>query len=228
MIELGKSGEDFRGYLAVPPSGEGPGIVLLQEIFGVNAYVRGLADRLASAGYFVLAPDLFWRQAPGIELDAASEEQRARAMVLFKTLDEDLAVGDAARALEWLRLAPGCSGKVGALGYCLGGKIAYLMAARSDVDSAIAYYGVGIQAALDEAAAVNVPVLLHVAADDALCPPEAQAAIRAKLESFDDIFRLELHEGAGHAFARPGPGFDAAATERADRATMTFLADTLS
>jgi len=126
-------GGTFKGYLATPASGSGPGILLLQEIFGVNSSMREVADYYAEEGYVVLAPDLFWRLEPGIEL-GYTEADFGKAMGYYQRFDANQSIKDAADALKVLRARPECVGKVGALGFCLGGKLAYLVAARTDVD----------------------------------------------------------------------------------------------
>ncbi len=141
-------GGSFSAYLASPASGAGPGVVVLQEIFGVNQVMRDIADDLAAKGYFAIVPDLFWRQAPGIQITDKTEAEWARAFELYQGFDEDLGINDATVALNHLRTVPGCSGKVGSVGYCLGGKLAYLMATRSSADASVGYYGVGIEGAL--------------------------------------------------------------------------------
>src|SRR5512142_334475 len=138
-----KEGGTFKGYLSVPASGSGPGILLLQEIFGVNKSMRDVADYYAEEGYVVLAPDLFWRLEPGIEL-GYGEADFGKAFGYYQRFDANQSIKDAADALKVLRARPECKGKVGALGFCLGGKLAYLVAARTDVDCAVSYYGVGI------------------------------------------------------------------------------------
>ncbi len=140
-------GGSFKGYLTVPASGSGPGILLLQEIFGVNSSMREVADYYAEEGYVVLAPDLFWRMEPGIEL-GYSEADFNKAFGYYQRFDANQSIKDAADALKVLRARKECVGKVGALGFCLGGKLAYLTAARTDVDCAVSYYGVGIEADL--------------------------------------------------------------------------------
>lgn len=141
----------FSGYLAVPETGSGPGIVLIQEIFGVNRVMRDLADGFAKDGYTVLCPDLFWRQEPGIQITDKTDAEWARAFELFKGFDQDKGVEDLIATLDHLRNHEACTGKVGSVGYCLGGKLAYMMATRSDADCNVSYYGVGIENSLAEA-----------------------------------------------------------------------------
>ena len=219
-----QSGGEVPAYLTRAVTDQPrPGIILLQEIFGVNANMRLTADTFATFGYDVIVPDLFWRQEPGLDLDPASAEDREKATGLMKGLDLGLAVADALDAAAYLKKLPGASGKVGAIGYCLGGKIAYLLATTNGIGAAISYYGVAIHASLDRAEALNVPLLLHIAIEDHLCPPEAQKAIRDALDTRQNIVIADYPD-VGHAFARKGgASFDASAAERADAMTAEFL-----
>ena len=193
----------FRGYLALPSGGSGPGLVIAQEIFGVNATMREVADAYAEEGYVALVPDLFWRQQPGIELGYTPDDWQ-RAFALYKGFDEARGVDDIQAAISVLRQraeVPG--GQVGVLGFCLGGKLAYLSACRTDADVAVGYYGVGIEAALDEAARIKVPLRLHIAELDGFCPPEARAQIVQALGAHPKV-QLQVYPGVDHAFARTG------------------------
>jgi carboxymethylenebutenolidase len=211
-------------YCVLPQRTPAPAILLLQEIFGVNSFMRRTADRLAALGYLVMCPDLFWRQQRNVELDPALEADREKGMGLYKAMSESLAVADCTRALERLRGMPECTGKVAAMGFCMGGKLAYLMATRTNVDASVAYYGVGIQNALDEASRIGKPLLLHLAADDSLCPPQAQQQIVAALDPLAALAQVWIYERAGHAFARSGgPNFQAEAAALADDRTRNFL-----
>ena len=213
----------FSGYLATPPGGKGPGILVIQEIFGVNKVMRDLADGFAQHGYVALCPDLFWRQQPGIQLTDKTEAEWQRAFQLYQGFDEAAGVDDLKASLQHLRHHSACTGKVGTTGYCLGGKLAYLMATRSDADCNVGYYGVGIEKALGEAAAITKPLLLHVAAKDQFCPPEAQAEINAGLGRNSHV-TLHTYPGVDHAFARVGGGhYDKAAADLANRRTAEFF-----
>jgi carboxymethylenebutenolidase len=214
-------GGSFSGYLAVPARHPAPGVVVLQEIFGVNAFVRQVVEEYAARGFIALAPDIFWRQQPGVQLTEADREQ---AQQYLKNLDERLAVEDAVAAMSYLRALPHCTGKVGAVGYCLGGKLAYLMATRSNVNAAVSYYGVGIQNHLSEAPNIRCPLLLHIGGADPLCPPEAQAKIITSLQPRAERVTIATYEGAGHAFARRGGApYMREPAERADATTEEFL-----
>ncbi len=194
-----RDGGRFRAYCARPSKGSGPGLIILQEIFGVTAALRRLADRYAEEGYVVLVPDLFWRLEPGVELEH-DEKGMQQAFSLYGRFDEARAVEDIADTIAALRAMPEQAGGVGCVGFCLGGKLAYLAAARTDVDCAIGYYGVGIEKALDEVGRIKVPLMLHIAADDDFCPPEAQTAIAAAFEGHEDS-AIHVYPGCGHAFA---------------------------
>jgi carboxymethylenebutenolidase len=217
-------GGEFGGYFALPACGRGAGLVLLQEIFGVNDVMRDTADWYAARGFAVVCPDLFWRQQPNVELTDKTEEDWQRAFALYQGLDEAKAVEDAAAALKFLRGHAACDGRAGAVGYCLGGKLAYLLAARFSPDCAVGYYGVGIDAALGEASNIRGSVMLHVAGRDQFCPPEAQAKIHAALDSHP-LVTLHDYSEQDHAFARAGgEHYDAGAAELANLRTVEFFA----
>ena len=225
-----QDGGSFTGYLALPKStgSPAPGILVIQEIFGVNANMRGLADSMAAAGYVALCPDLFWRQEPGIQLTDKTEAHWARAFELYKGFNEAAGVADLISAVDHLRSLPNCSDKVGSMGYCLGGKLAYLMATRGNTDCNVGYYGVGIESALTEASAITKPLMLHVAAADKFVPPAAQTAIQDGLAKvpFASVHR---YEGCDHAFARVGgEHYDKAAAMLADGRTAAFFKQHLS
>lgn len=221
-IEASDGGQ-FEAYLALPASGTGPGIVLMQEIFGVNQVMRDIAGWYAARGFVAICPDLFWRQEPGIQLTDQTDEEWQRAFELYKGLDEAKAVDDTAATLDYLRAHPACTGKVGGVGYCLGGKLAYLLAARHEPDAVVGYYGVGIEAALDEAENINCPLLLHVAAKDKFCPPDAQAKIKSGLKD-NPLVKLHVYAEQDHAFAREGgEHYDRAAAELANLRSLEFF-----
>jgi len=216
-------GGSFSGYLATPKSGKGPGILVIQEIFGVNQVMRDITDGFAAQGYVALCPDLFWRQEPGIQLTDKTEAEWARAFQLYQGFDEAKGVNDLKASLAHLRGLPACTGKAGSVGYCLGGKLAYLMATRSDADCNVGYYGVGIDKALDEASKLTRPLMLHIAEKDEFCPPEAQAQIKAVLGKNPKV-TIHSYPGVGHAFARPGgEHYDKAAAETANQRTAAFF-----
>ena len=216
----------FAAYLALPSSGSGPGIVLLQEIFGVTAGLRAAADLYAEEGYVVLVPDLFWRLEPGVELGFGDADvQKARS--LYERFDAAKAVEDIGASVSALRGMSACTGKVGALGFCLGGRLAVLAAARCGVDCAVGYYGVGIETMLDEAAGIAVPLALHFGADDAHVPPEALAQITGRLSGRPGT-EIYAYSGAGHGFAAPGrAAFDKAASMVAHSRSVALFRRTM-
>ena len=217
-------GGQFGAYLAIPDSGRGPGIVVCQEIFGVNAVMRDICDGLASQGYTAICPDLFWRQEPGIQITDKTDAEWQRAFALFNGFDLDKGMDDLAATLAFLRGHAACSGKAGAVGYCLGGRLAYHMATRTDADCSVSYYGVGIESVLDEAGKITRPLMLHIAEKDQFVPPEAQAAVKAALSGNPQV-TAHSYAGQDHAFARVGGAhWNAEAAGQANDRTAAFFA----
>jgi carboxymethylenebutenolidase len=217
-------GDAFDAYVAQPPGGHGPGLLVIHEIFGVNADMRAIADRLAAKGFLALCPDLFWRQEPALQLNEDKEGDLDHALRLYKSFDIEAGVRDLLASLAHLRQLPACDGKVGALGYCLGGRLAYLMAARSDVDCAVSYYGVGIDAMLDEMHDIHMPYLFHFAEQDKFMPPSVRQRILASFGR-NPAIRVAEYMGMDHGFARKtGPKYNPEAAAKADALTEEFLA----
>ena len=220
-------GGEFDGYLALPASGYGPGIVVLQEIFGVNAYMRSVADWYAAHGFVALCPDLFWRIERGVQLTDKGDDL-LKAFSFYQEIDEAKAVEDSAAALEFLRKNSVCNGRVGAVGFCMGGNLAYLLSTRFKPDCAVGYYGVSIEKTLDEAGNLTNPVLLHIAQEDKYCPPEAQAEIHATLDP-NPLVTIHDYPGLNHAFGRTdGEHYNAAAAELANLRSLEFLVSNLA
>ncbi len=218
----------FAGYLSTPSAGTGPGVVVVQEIFGVNAVMRGVADALAARGYLALCPDLFWRLQPGVQLTDKTKAEWDQAFALMNRFDPDAGVKDIQATITQLRGTQGCTGKVGAVGYCLGGLLAYLTAARTDSDASVGYYGVNIQTKLDEAKTIKKPLMLHIAAKDQFVPPEAQKQIVEGLKS-NPLVTLHTYPEMDHAFAREGgEHYDKACADLANGRTATFFRQHLS
>jgi carboxymethylenebutenolidase len=222
-------GGTFQAYHAAPDgSAPAPGVVLIQEIFGVNKVMRDLADEYAALGYHVLCPDIFWRIEPGIDITDQSKAEWDRAFELFGLFDTEKGVSDLIATLGHLRAMEQCAGKVGSVGYCLGGKLAYLMATRSDADCSVSYYGVGLDGLLDEAGAIRKPYLSHIAAKDGFVPPEAQAKIIDGLGG-NPLCSLHVYDEQDHAFARQGgEHHDQAAADLANARTAEFFKTNLS
>jgi carboxymethylenebutenolidase len=214
----------FGAHLALPAGGGGPGLVLIHEIFGVNDYVRDAARRFAGLGYVVLAPDLFWRTQPGLEL-GHDEAGLQAGLAASAQLDAELAVADAIAALEALRARPEVTGgRAGVAGFCLGGTLAYRVAACADPDVAVVYYGSGIPGALGDAVAITCPTIMHWGGADPYIPRAQVDAVAATAAAHGRI-ECHVHEGAGHAFDNPAPMFaDPAARAAAWELTAAFLA----
>jgi carboxymethylenebutenolidase len=215
-------GGEFDAYLALPAAGHGPGIVVLQEIFGINDFIRSVADWYAAHGFVALAPDLFWRQQPGVQLTDKGDDWN-RAVAFYQGLDEAKAVEDSAATLAFLKRHAACSGRAGAVGFCLGGNLAYLLSVRFKPDCAVGYYGVSIEKTLDEASNLTSPLMLHIAGDDKFCPPEAQRQIHAALDA-NPLVTIHDYPGLDHAFGRSGgEHYNAAAAELANLRTLEFF-----
>ena len=208
-------------YVARPGGTPSAGIIVIPEIFGVNAGIRQKCDKWADAGYLAVAPDIFWRFAPGVELDPDVPAQLQEAFGYFGQYDPALGVYDIEAAIRWLHSQG--TAKVGCVGYCLGGRLAYMAAARTDIDASAGYYGVMIDQMLDEAHHIAKPLMLHIPVADHFVGPAAQAAIHAAL---DDHPRVTLYDypGLDHGFAAEmGDRRDAAGAELADSRTAAFM-----
>jgi carboxymethylenebutenolidase len=213
----------FSAYVARPALKETPAVVVIQEIFGVNQVMREITDGLAAQGYLAICPDLFWRIEPGVELTDQSEAEWQRAFGLFNAFDPETGVKDIQGTIWSIRNDHGCSGKVGAVGFCLGGLLAYLTACRTDVDAAVAYYGVGIDSRLEEAAKLRHPLLMHIAEEDGFVPKEAQAKIMDAFRT-NPLIEIHTYPGSDHGFARTGgQHYDAQASSLAGGRTLGFF-----
>lgn len=227
-ITLKTEDGDFNAYVARPSKAKAPAIVVIQEIFGVNAVMREIADGLADQGYLAICPDLFWRIEPGIDITDQSEAEWKKAFELFNAFDADLGVKDIAAVIDHIRADRGCSGKVGAVGYCLGGLLAYLTATNTDADASVGYYGVGIENRLGEAEKLERPLMLHIAEEDQFVPKEAQAIILQALKNHAQV-TTHTYPGCDHAFARHGgEHYDAAAAKLANGRSLAFFQQHLS
>ncbi|GEL24849.1 carboxymethylenebutenolidase [Pseudonocardia sulfidoxydans NBRC 16205] len=220
-------GGQFDAYRALPDSGSGPGLLVFQEIFGINDNIRGICDRLAGEGYVALAPDMFWRLEPRFERKDESDMETCMAMV--GRLDFGAAAGDITATLAHLRAMPECTGKVGAIGFCLGGALTFLCAtsARVDgrgIDAAVPYYGSAINSMLGKADDLTCPTLFHYGNRDPFIPAEAIAEVEQAMAGKDDV-TIQLHD-AGHAFSNwDAPSFyDERAAAEAWPQTLAFLA----
>lgn len=212
----------------VKPEGTAKGaIIVQQEIFGVNAGIRQKADNWAARGYLAVAPDSFWRQKQGVELDPSVQEQFQQGVELMMGHDFDLGIRDIEAVIHWIRREQNVP-KVGLVGFCMGGRIAYLTAARTDIDASVGYYGVMIDQMLDEKHAIANPLMLHIPTADGFVDAEAQKKIH---EGLDDHPKVTLHdyEGLDHGFAEEsGHRRDEAGATLADSRTEEFFAKHLS
>ncbi len=194
----------FGAYVAMPP-GDGPhgAVVLIQEIFGVNESMRETARQVAEQGYIVLAPDLFWRIRSGVDLTDKSEGEWKEAFTLMNGFDQDKGVEDLKATLAAARTMPGSNGKAGTMGYCLGGRLAMMMATRSDADVNVSYYGFGLDGLLDGIENIRAPLLVHIADQDKYFPASARAKVVAALQGHPHAHAY-VYPAADHAFARVG------------------------
>jgi carboxymethylenebutenolidase len=209
-------------YIARPEEQTEAAILIIPEIFGVNAGIRKKCDDWAALGYVALAPDIFWRFAPGAELDPDVPEQFQTALGYFGQYDPDLGVQDIVAAIHWLRHEQALD-KVGLVGFCLGGRMAYMAATRTDIDASVGYYGVMIDQMLNEAHAIAKPLMLHIPTADHFVGPDAQAAIHAALDTHPKVV-LHDYLDLDHGFAAEiGSGRDAAGAELADQRTRDFF-----
>ncbi|WP_413060632.1 dienelactone hydrolase family protein [Sphingomonas carotinifaciens] len=225
-VETLEGDAQFEAYCAKPARTPRAAIVVIQEIFGVNAGIRRKCDTLADAGYLAIAPDLFWRLQPGIQLDPDVPEQMQEALGLMGRFDQDAGIRDIQAAIQTARQMVG-GGKVGVVGYCLGGRLAFMSAARTDTDASVGYYGVGIDTLLGEKNAIAHPVLLHVPEEDHFVDKDAQARMHAGL---DDHPKVSLYDypGEDHGFAAEfGARRSDTAARLADERTSAFFAEHL-
>jgi len=221
-------GGEFDAHIVFPAGGYGPGIVVLQEIFGVNQFMRDVCDWYASHGFVAICPDLFWRQERGVDITDQSQAEWQKGFALYQGLDQAKAVEDSAATMEFLRQHPACNGRVGAVGFCLGGNLAWLLSVRFKPDCAVGYYGVGIEKTLNEAGNLSSPLILHIAGKDQHCPPEAQKQIHAALVS-NPLVTIHDYPEQDHAFGRPGgEHYDARAAELANLRTLEFFVRNLA
>ncbi|MCB1532230.1 MAG: dienelactone hydrolase family protein [Alphaproteobacteria bacterium] len=221
-------GGPFKAYIALPDKVPAPVVIMIQEIFGINQEMRDKCDDMAARGYVALCPDLFWRIEPGIELVDSVPEQLQRAFDLFGQFDVEMGIADLKSTLEYMRGFEASNGKTGCVGYCLGGKLAYLMAAESDIDASVAYYGVGIEGMTDMAGNITKPLLMHVAEEDEFVPKDAQEQIKLALMPKPNI-SIHFYPGVNHAFARgQGMHYNADAAREANERTREFLEKALS
>jgi carboxymethylenebutenolidase len=219
---------EFSTFVWEPKNKESAGaVVVIQEIFGVNDALRATAANLAEMGFIAVAPDLFWRQEPGVNLTDKTEAEWKKAFELMNGFNQDKGVEDLKVALDAARNLPGCNGKAGTIGFCLGGRLAVMMATRSDADVNVSYYGVGLDGLVPEFDNIQAPLLMHIAEKDEFCPPEVVEAVLdgAEDSEFIDAF---VYPDVHHAFARVnGVHYDARAATIANGHSVELLAEVL-
>lgn len=217
---------EFGAYVARPEGTPRGAIIVIQEIFGVNPGIRQKCDKLAAEGYLAVAPDLFWRIEPGIVLDPDVESEFQRALGLFGEFDQDSGIHDIEATIHHIRRVLGVA-RIGCVGYCLGGRLAFMAAARTDIDASVGYYGVGIDGLLQEKRGIAHPLMLHIPTNDGFVPRETQVAMH---EGLGDHSKVTLHdyEGLDHGFAtETGKRRNEDAANLADSRTAAFFAEHL-
>lgn len=229
MIEIETLEHDgrFNAYVAEPQSTPKAAVIVIQEIFGVNEGIRRKCDHWASLGYLAFAPDLFWRVQPGVELDPDVPDQFQEALGLMGRFDQDQGVRDIEATIRSARQRLGDTGKVGCVGYCLGGRLSFMTSARTDIDASVGYYGVGIDGLLREKHAISRPLMLHIPTADGFVGPEVQQAMHDGLDDHPKV-TLYDYEGLDHGFAAEmGNRRNDAAARLADGRTEAFFAEHL-
>ena len=224
-ISIAVEGGQMGAYVARPDSDKAPAVVVLQEIFGVNAAMREITEGLAGQGYLAICPDLFWRIQPGIDI---TDAQMDKAFEYMGKFDADMGVKDIQATIDHIRQDGQCTGKVGAVGFCLGGRLAFLTALRTDAEGAVSYYGVGLEKLVDQADSLSCPVMLHIAEEDGFVSKDAQAQIKSALDGNPKV-QIHSYPGRDHAFARPGGAhYDQADADKAGRRSLDFFKAHLS
>jgi carboxymethylenebutenolidase len=220
-------GRSFDAYLSLPPKGTGPGLIIIQEIWGVNEHIRAVADQYALDGYVVLAPDVFWRQQPRVDLQYTEADTKL-AYQYMQNLDGPNAVADLMDTAKTLRARPEVTGQIGAVGFCMGGRLSYALAATNAIDAAVCYYGGGIQNNLDIAADIQVPIQFHYGELDDHIPATAVNAVK---EAFAGRTNAQFHvyPGVGHGFNCWGrPMYKQRAAALARGRTLQWLSENLA
>ncbi len=219
---------DLHAHVARPSTpGPWPAVVAIQEIFGINHVMREVCAWLAGEGYLAVCPDLFWRLERGVDITDKSQAEWDKALDLMGRFDVDTGVDDIRAVIGQVRGHADCTGKVGDVGYCLGGKLAFLTALRTDADASVGYYGVGLGQHVDEARGLSRPLMLHIAEEDGFVPKDVQARVIAALKDNPHAV-IHTYPGRDHAFARPGGAhYHQEDAERANALTAAFLAEHL-
>jgi carboxymethylenebutenolidase len=213
----------FRAYIARPVKLPAPAVVVLQELFGVNADIRSTCDELATQGFIALAPDLFWRQEPGVDLGVRSDADWQHGLRLYGAYDRDAGAKDIRETIRVVAELPESTGKVAVQGYCLGALMAFIVAVRYQVDAAVAYHGADTEKYLGEVGGLRAPLLMHLGEEDEFISKPAQAEIKTALANKPNA-TVYSYPGQRHAFSRhDGLHYNAAAAALANGRTSEFL-----
>jgi carboxymethylenebutenolidase len=222
-IKINSRDGQFGAYVARPNAPVAPCVVVLHEIFGINNDMRQSCKELAEHGFLAVCPDLFWRESPGLELNSWSDAEWKKGLELYAAYDFSIGVGDVEDVVQAVRFQPGSNGKVGVMGFCLGGLVTFLTAARSEVDAAVEYYGGGTERYLAEAHAVEAPFLIHLGEEDEYISKLAQREIEEGFAHMSNV-RIVTYPGCSHAFARhTGSHYDEGAAFEANGTTYAFF-----
>jgi carboxymethylenebutenolidase len=222
-INIQTEGGAFSAYVAMPTKTPAPAVVVLHEAFGVNDDIRLTCRELAAAGFIAIAPELYWRQQRGVDLNTWSEEEWKQGLALYAAYDRETGVRDIVATMRAAEQIEGATGKVGVMGFCLGGLMTYLTAARHEVDAAVAYHGGDTESYLEEAPSITAPLLMHLADEDEFISKDAQARIKAALANLPNA-TVYSYPGQNHAFARhTGTHYNAEAAALANGRTVAFL-----
>jgi carboxymethylenebutenolidase len=217
----------FQAYIARPTDSSSPAVVVIQEIFGVNADLRDTCDELAAQGYLAISPDLFWRMQPGVDMSDQTEAEWKKGFALYEAFDYELGVADIASTMDAARTLAGANGKVGLMGYCLGGLMTFLTTIRRGADASVVYYGAGMEKHLDEVGKVKNPLMIHLGEEDEYISKDAQRAIISALAD-NPYAKVFTYPGCSHAFARHrGKHYDKDAATLANGRTADFLKSNL-
>jgi carboxymethylenebutenolidase len=217
----------FGAYISRAKTAPAPAVVVLHEVFGVNADIRRHCDELAEHGFIAVAPDLFWRQEPGVDLSVTSEPDWLYGLRLYQAYDRDAGAADVKDAVSAVAQLPECTGKVAVLGYCLGGLMVFLTAVRYGVDAAVAYHGGDTEKYLNEVESLHAPLLMHLGEEDEFISKPAQTEITKALANKPNAM-VYSYPGQRHAFSRHnGAHYDAAAAALANARTSDFLTQQL-
>jgi carboxymethylenebutenolidase len=213
----------FGAYVGRPKVSPAPAVIVLQELFGVNADIRKTCEELAEQGFVAVAPDLFWRQEPGVDLSVISEADWQHGLRLYQAYDRDAGVRDINDTLDTVAKLPECTGRIAVQGYCLGALMTFLTAVRHHVDAAVAYHGADTEKYLGEVDNLSAPLLMHLGEEDEFISKAAQAQIKKALANKPNA-TVYSYPGQRHAFARHnGAHYDAAAAALANERTSEFL-----